>query len=151
MASTTSIIGPGYGYGVSVTDDIVGVSIPPPTYEVSYAPAMSTPYKVGDKIRLRKDLILENMYGLDAFTSQMVELLDRDLTIVFVSVRTNGVIYKVDGASRKWNVTHEMIDHNFYKINVKPAIGKKISAQDLEYQVISLETMIDNLRNAKKL
>lgn len=52
-------------------------------------------YKVGDKVRVRKDLILGKMYGCNNFTSSMISLLGRVVTIKDCRIDVDGITYGI--------------------------------------------------------
>ena len=61
-------------------------------------------YKVGDKVRVREDLIVDQWYGEDTFTSGMVSFKGKIVTIS--NIESGFYILKED--SSRWNWADEM-------------------------------------------
>lgn len=61
-------------------------------------------YKVGDKVRVREDLIVGEKYGNDVFTSTMVSFKGKVVTINKVI----GLKYEIEEDGKTWNWTDEM-------------------------------------------
>lgn len=64
-------------------------------------------YKVGDKVRVRKDLIAGYHYGEDSFTSDMEKYAGKTMTIYSI---VKNCKYKLKEDKEKWNWTDEMFE-----------------------------------------
>ncbi len=81
-------------------------------------------YKVGDKVRVREDLVVDQWYGRDVFISEMVSFKEKIVTIK--KIYTD--IYTIVEDSGKWHWTEEM----FLPV-IKYNIGDKVLIKkDLE-------------------
>ena len=63
-------------------------------------------HKVGDKVRIRKDLEVDKMYGSDYVIPEMVEWLGKIATISIVG----GDYYNLDVDGGQWCWTDEMLE-----------------------------------------
>lgn len=64
-------------------------------------------YKVGDKVRVRKDLVADFHYGEDAFTSAMEKYLGKIMTISSI---VKNCKYRLKEDIGYWNWTEEMLE-----------------------------------------
>lgn len=74
-------------------------------------------FKVGDKVRVRRDLDTSKDYGADRAVSEMVAMAGQVVTIGTVDTNT----YTIEEDQTKWGWTDEM----FYKTKVKSGVEKK--------------------------
>lgn len=66
-------------------------------------------YKVGDKVRVRKDLVIDSIYGEDSFTEEMAMFRGKVVTIS--KILNNGKYYILeDGSEYDWSWTNEMFE-----------------------------------------
>lgn len=90
-------------------------------------------HNVGDKVKIREDLVPEIMYGKEKFVSRMEEYRGCEATIVDAFYRNGGVLYRIDIDNKCWYWTDEMFeefeDEHISKFNV----GDKVRVRrDLE-------------------
>lgn len=78
----------------------------------------SMKYKVGDKVRVRKDLIVDKEYGNDCFVIGMKGMLGKTVTID--SVNEGAEIYRIKECGFHW--TEEMFEENGDKPSLKGKI-----------------------------
>lgn len=64
-------------------------------------------YKVGDKVKIREDLIVNTDYGVDTFEPEMAEFKGQVATIVKVKKDT----YAINLDTYAWNWTDEMFEN----------------------------------------
>ena len=64
-------------------------------------------YKVGDKVRIRKDLVAGFHYGEDSFTSEMEKYLGKTMTISSI---VKNCKYRLKEVAGNWNWTDEMLE-----------------------------------------
>ena len=62
-------------------------------------------YKVGDKVKIREDLVVDNVYGVDSFVDEMKKYKGRTAIITGVSDR-----YQIDINNGEWFWTDEMFE-----------------------------------------
>lgn len=78
-------------------------------------------YEVGDKVKIREDLVPEIMYGKEKFTSRMKEYCGHEATILDAFYRNGGDLYLIDIDDKCWYWTNEMfedVDKHISKFNV---------------------------------
>lgn len=63
-------------------------------------------YKVGDKVRVRKDLVVYKKYGSDTFVSDMISFKGKQVTIK----KVNDEKYQIEEDDSMWNWTDEMLE-----------------------------------------
>lgn len=71
-------------------------------------------YKVGDKVRVRKDLVVDKRYGIDVFTEGMKKYSGKTMTVVNI-ISTGKYEFKED--NKTWSWTDEMLE-NVENINI---------------------------------
>lgn len=64
-------------------------------------------YKIGDKVRVRKDLVVDRVYGNNVFVSQMQKYSGKTMTIGSIE---NNNFYILKGDSDEWYWTDEMFE-----------------------------------------
>lgn len=67
---------------------------------------MKMKYKVGDKVKIREDLIVDNVYGSDSFTEEMERYKGKTATIADIYMDK----YEIDIDDGSWCWTDEMIE-----------------------------------------
>lgn len=67
-------------------------------------------YNVGDKVKIREDLVAEIMYGKEKFVSRMEEYRGCEATIVDTFYRNGGDLYLIDIDDKCWYWTNEMFE-----------------------------------------
>ena len=67
---------------------------------------MKMKYKVGDKVKIREDLIVDDVYGSDSFAEEMVEYKGKTATITDVHYDK----YEIDLDDGSWYWTDEMLE-----------------------------------------
>ena len=87
-------------------------------------------HSVGDKVKIREDLVAEIMYGKEKFVSRMEEYRGCEATIVDAFYRNGGDLYLIDVDDKCWYWTNEMFkEEHISKFN----IGDKVRVRkDLE-------------------
>ena len=75
-------------------------------------------YKVGDKVRVRKDLVVDKEYGNDSFVIGMKSMLGKTVTIN--SVNEESETYHIRECGFNW--TEEMFEENGDKLSLKGMI-----------------------------
>ena len=65
-------------------------------------------YKVGDKVKIREDLIVNEIYGCEAFVENMKAYLGKQVTIAKES--PSHVEYYIEEDSERWRWTDEMFE-----------------------------------------
>jgi hypothetical protein len=89
-------------------------------------------YEVGDKVKIREDLVPEIMYGKEKFVSRMEEYRGCEATIVDAFYRNGGDLYLIDVDDKCWYWTDEMFEEEHKHIS-KFNIGDKVRVRrDLE-------------------
>lgn len=89
-------------------------------------------YEVGDKVKIREDLVPEIMYGKEKFTSRMKEYCGHEATILDAFYRNGGDLYLIDIDDKCWYWTNEMFEDTDKHIS-KFNIGDKVRLRrDLE-------------------
>jgi hypothetical protein len=80
-------------------------------------------YKVGDKVRVRKDLVIDSVYGGDSFPEGMAMFRGK---VVTISKRLNNGKYYIleDNSGYAWTWTNEMFEG---LANEAPSIVKRIN------------------------
>lgn len=87
-------------------------------------------YEVGDKVKIREDLVPEIMYGKEKFVSRMEEYRGREATILDAFYRNGGDLYLIDIDDKCWYWTNEMFEEEHTS---KFNIGDKVRVRrDLE-------------------
>jgi hypothetical protein len=98
-------------------------------------------FKVGDKVRVRKDLVLNHTYGNYFFVSTMEKFKDKIVTII--SVCNNCYEIKEDNKCSYW--TDEMLEPNvvnFTKADLKD--GMVVEYQNGEKRMVLGDRLISN-------
>ena len=67
-------------------------------------------YKIGDKVRIRRDLEVEERYGCNVFTKSMEQFKGKLVTIIDVSCVIDKTFYDIKEDDRNFFWTDEMID-----------------------------------------
>ena len=62
-------------------------------------------YNVGDKVKIREDLVIDNVYGVDSFVDEMEKYKGRTAIITDVSDR-----YQIDIDNGEWFWTDDMFE-----------------------------------------
>lgn len=75
-------------------------------------------YKVGDKVRIRKDLIVDEIYGNESFVTGMKGMCGKVVTID--SVNEGVELYRIKECGYNW--TEEMFEENGDKLSLKGKI-----------------------------
>jgi hypothetical protein len=76
-------------------------------------------HSVGDKVKIREDLVPEIMYGKEKFVSRMEEYRGCEATIVDAFYRNGGELYLIDIDDNCWYWTDEMFEEEHVsKFNV---------------------------------
>ena len=65
-------------------------------------------YKIGDKVTIRKDLVVNRQYGTDKFVPSMQEYLGATTTIIGYNEEMEWYFLEIDDES--WNWTSEMFE-----------------------------------------
>ena len=87
-------------------------------------------YEVGDKVKIREDLVSEIMYGKEKFVPRMEEYRGCEATIVDAFYRNGGDLYFIDIDDKSWYWTNEMFEEEHTS---KFNIGDKVRVRrDLE-------------------
>ena len=109
-------------------------------------------YKVGGRVVVRKDLVIDKAYGLDKlgawryFVSDMEEYLGKTLTIVRVNVHEDGGIrYLVKEDLGRWNWTDDMFEGLAEEPPVKEPIAN-LSADEKSFDCSLAEECLFNGR-----
>lgn len=85
-------------------------------------------YNVGDKVRVRKDLVVDRAYGNDAFTVDMKKYSGKTMTVDEITPRNT---YKLKGDVGRYNWTDEMLeDVDMDKIEIIVDGNKTIAKKD---------------------
>ena len=90
-------------------------------------------YKVGDKVRVREDLVVDQRYGRDVFISEMVSFKEKIVTIK--KIYTD--IYTIVEDSGNWHWTDEMFsgkvseDFNPEEFDSQSTLPKEESSSDI--------------------
>lgn len=66
-------------------------------------------YKIGDKVRVREDLVVNKSYGIDTFVDNMEKLKGKVVTISDITSRTKGE-YHIKEDREKYFWTAEMLE-----------------------------------------
>jgi hypothetical protein len=80
-------------------------------------------YKIGDKVRVRKDLVVDRVYGEDKFIAPMEKYLDKTMTVDKI---VKNCKYKLKEDTEHWNWTDEMLEEDGINIIVD---GNKVIAK----------------------
>ena len=83
-------------------------------------------YKIGDKVKIREDLIVDNDYGSDGFTEEMVEYKGKTATITDVHYDK----YDIDVDDGQWYWTDEMLEDC-----VDSALDEEARTVDIGYHI----------------
>lgn len=67
---------------------------------------MKMQYKVGDKVKIREDLIVDDVYGSDSFAEEMAQYKGKTATITDVHMDK----YEIDIDDGSWYWTDEMLE-----------------------------------------
>jgi hypothetical protein len=85
-------------------------------------------YKVGDKVRIREDLVVGNKYGADTYVSDMAQHKGEITTVVYVTDRNK---YKL-AVDTYWNWTEEMLEDCIEKDNIPMTVEDLLNKTDVE-------------------
>lgn len=103
-------------------------------------------YTVGDKVKIREDLVPEIMYGKEKFVSRMKAYCGHEATILDALRCNGGDLYRIDIDDNCWYWTNEMFedtDKHISKFNVGDKVRLK---RDLEIgKRYSGLTLFDNM------
>lgn len=83
-------------------------------------------FKIGDKVKIREDLVVDLLYGCDIFVSDMSEYCGKEATITAIrDSYLKGVAYLLDIDNGEWYWTDEMLEDRLErKMNDKDIISK---------------------------
>lgn len=112
-------------------------------------------YKVGDKVRVRKDLKANESYGNETFMPEMKKFKGKKVTIA----KVHGNRYYIREDKNKWNYTDEMLERVEYTYEdlKKSPVGTKITFENgdilikLEEDSYESRTSYRNNENLKGL
>lgn len=95
-------------------------------------------YKIGDKVRVRKDLIVDKEYGRDFFVSEMNFL--KGKTVIISDIEYG--FYKIIEDSGKWNWTDEMFSGKASEDFIpKESIQQNtLPEEESSYDIITVKT-----------
>lgn len=95
-------------------------------------------YKVGDKVLVREDLIVDQWYGRDVFISEMVSFKEKIVTIK--KIYTD--IYTIVEDSGKWHWTDEMFSGKASEDFIpKESIQQNtLPEEENSYDIITIKT-----------
>jgi phage pi2 protein 07 len=104
-------------------------------------------HSVGDKVKIREDLVAEIIYGKEKFVSRMEEYRGCEATIVDAFHRNGGDLYLIDIDDKCWYWTDEMFEEEHVsKFNV----GDKVRLRrDLEVNKIYNGLTLYSAMNSK--
>jgi hypothetical protein len=89
-------------------------------------------HKVGDKVKIREDLIVDNEYGSDSFAEEMTQYKGKIATITGVFMSK----YDIDIDDGDWNWTDEMLEDivkdNTAKDNTAMTVEDLLNKTDVE-------------------
>ncbi len=72
---------------------------------------METKFKIGDKVKIKNNLITGKVYDSMAyFTSKMKKYRGKEATVIMVIAVCNGVRYKLDVDNCRWTYSDSMLD-----------------------------------------
>jgi hypothetical protein len=86
-------------------------------------------YKIGDKVRIRKDLIVANDYGSDSFTEEMEQYKGETATITDAYYDK----YEIDIDDGSWCWTDEMLEDNTVDSALDEEDEEKAKAVDIGF------------------
>jgi len=96
-------------------------------------------YKVGDKVRVRKDLVIDSVYGGDSFTEGMAMFRGKVVTIS--KILNNGKYYILEDDSEcAWSWTNEMFE----------GLANEAQPEEAEKAINLLREMKHNCEHANK-
>ena len=95
-------------------------------------------YKVGDKVRVREDLIVDQWYGNDKFCSGMYSFEGQTVTIKIVKENK----YLIEEDSGKWNWTDEMFSEKVSEdfIPEEPVSQNRLPEEESSSDIITVKT-----------
>lgn len=95
-------------------------------------------YKIGDKVRVREDLIVDQWYGNDKFCSGMYSFEGQTVTIKIVKENK----YLIEEDLENWNWTDEMFSEKISKdfISEEPVSQNTIPEEEKSSNIITVKT-----------
>lgn len=85
-------------------------------------------YKVGDKVKIREDLIVGNTYGADSFADEMEQYKGKTATITYIC----GNRYDIDLDDGDWYWTDEMFEDDVEKANIPMTVADLLNKTNVE-------------------
>ena len=86
-------------------------------------------YEVGNKVKIREDLVMGNRYGADTFTEDMGQHKGEIATITYVTKNNK---YKLDIDDDYWNWTDEMLEDCIENDNTAMTVEDLLNHTDVE-------------------
>ena len=89
-------------------------------------------YEVGDKVKIREDLVPEIMYGKEKFVSRMKEYCGHEATILKALRCNGGDLYRIDVDDKCWYWTNEMFEDYTENSDTAMTVEDLLNKTDVE-------------------